>query len=224
MNFSPICFYDFETCSANPKTTQPLQLAAVMIDGRRLEPISEFVSFIKPVVDVDEQQRLGLDNIQEEALKKNKITPEQYMSAPDCRTVWSMFCDWVAQYNYKKDRWFAPIKAGYNNNNFDDIIVDRLCCRSPYKFGPIETKYDREGLFHPIHNIDLMKIVFQWFENNYNVKSLSFDSLRNYMGMSDAKAHDALFDSKQGSELLIKFLKLTRDFSKKVKFEKAFAR
>lgn len=222
MNFANIIFYDWETCSINPKATQPLQLAAVVIDGRRLEPIGDFVSYIKPIVDKEEQIKLGLDDIQPEALKKNKITEEQYMSAPDCKTVWGLFTDWVNQYNYKKERWFAPIKAGYNNNNFDDIILDRICCRSPYKFGPSDKKYDKEALFHPIHNIDLMKIMFQWFENDYQMKSLSFDSLRNHLGMDTSKAHDALFDCKQGAALLIKILKLTREFSKKVKFAKGF--
>ena len=48
-----IIVFDFETGSRNPNTTQPIQIAAVMIHGRKLtvQPNGYFESLIKPLGD-----------------------------------------------------------------------------------------------------------------------------------------------------------------------------
>ena len=65
MNYRDYCIFDFETTSANPNTTQPVQLAAVVVHGRKLEikPGTEFQSLIKPVVDEEECEKLGVDQL-----------------------------------------------------------------------------------------------------------------------------------------------------------------
>jgi DNA polymerase III epsilon subunit-like protein len=37
MNYRDYVVYDFETTSANPLRTQPVQIAAVVVHGRKLE-------------------------------------------------------------------------------------------------------------------------------------------------------------------------------------------
>ena len=72
--------------------------------------------------------------------------------------------------------------------------------------------------------MDLMQHIYCWFENNADVgNSYSMDFMRDYFGMSKDNAHDALQDVKDTANILIKFLKMQRNLSKKIKFEKAFA-
>lgn len=223
MNHNTIIFLDFETGSRNAYKTQPIQLAAVAIHSRRLEIIegSEFNSLMRPYPD-EECDKLGLDCIEDGALKVNGKTREEIEIAPSPKAVWGKFVDYVNSFNYKKSIWTAPICAGFNNNGFDDIIINRLCGYEPYKFGPFDNTFCKQGLFHPINNIDLMKIVFNWFENNQELRSMSMDNLRDYLGMSKENAHDALQDVKDGANVLIKFMKLHRTFSEKVRFKNAF--
>ena len=50
MNYNKICVFDFETDGTNVDTLNPVQLAAVIVDPRKLELVKggEFNSFIKP--------------------------------------------------------------------------------------------------------------------------------------------------------------------------------
>jgi DNA polymerase III epsilon subunit-like protein len=68
-----------------------------------------------------------------------------------------------------------------------------------------------------------MNLVFYWFENNNDVKSLSLDNLRDYFGISKEGAHDALKDVKDCAQILIRFMKLHRKLGSKIKFKGAFA-
>lgn len=193
---------------------------------------SEFNSYIKPIFDEEECEKYGLDTLQDEALKKNKIEIPTLEAAPDIKTVWKLFTEYVKSFNYKNTRWNAPIKAGYNINGFDDIIVDRICGgntlgfptdkKEPYKFGPWDDDYKTEALFHPIHNIDAMRYMWAITENKKSIKSISMDSLREWLGMSTEGAHNAVVDVKQGAELLIRILRMFRHFMPRVKFEGAF--
>lgn len=215
MNFNNIIFLDFETGSKNPNKTQPIQLAAVCIHARKLEIIkgSEFQSYIKPVSD-EIAKANNLDPIQDEALKVNKISREILETAPQLDVVWKQFVNYVDSFNYKKNLWSAPILAGFNNNGFDDIIIRRLC----QKYGPYQEEREQQGLFHPLHNIDLMKWMWKWTENTNEIKSLSMDSIRDWLGMSKDGAHNAIVDVKDGAKLLINILKMTRYFASKTKF------
>ena len=46
--------------------------------------------------------------------------------------------------------------------------------------------------------------------------------MRDYFGLPKDNAHDALQDVKDTANILIKFLKMQRNMSKKITFEKAF--
>lgn len=221
INNTYICF-DFETGSKNCKRTQPIQLAAVAIDGKKLEIVGKFSSHIKASEDPKFLEKHNLDPIQDEALNVNKVTWDQIRKAPEPKTVWKDFCSFVNKYNYKKSKWTAPIGLGYNILNFDIPIVNRLCGHEPYNFGPFDKEYQTQSLFNPIYYVDLMHIIYFWFESLSEPKSLSFDSLRTYFGMASERAHDAVYDTDQCAELFIRFAKLTRNIAKDVRFEGAF--
>ena len=53
MNFRDIIVFDFETGSRNPLTTQPTQIAAIALHGRKLtiQPGGIFNSEIRPIID-----------------------------------------------------------------------------------------------------------------------------------------------------------------------------
>jgi len=211
-------FTDFETTSKNKHTCQPTEIAAQAIDARKLEVIGEFRSLIKVNEDPEYCKKYNLDPPTDEVLKMTHIDKKELMAAPEPKVVWKNFGDFVNQYNYKKNKWGAPIFAGFNIN-YDLPITDRLCGHDPYKFGPYDDEYRCNALFNPVHKIDLMDIVYFWFSGRNEPASLSFDSLRAYFGMDNAKAHSALYDVKQGTELLVRFIKLTRKLADKTKFK-----
>lgn len=221
MNSNNICVFDFETGSTDPRKTQPLQLAAIMIDGRKLEiiPNSIFASYIKPIEE-SKCEEYGLDSVEEGALKVNKITLEQLSVAPPIDVVWPEFINYVNQYNTKKNKWTAPCRAGFNIDRFDNVIIERICggnkqfnieCKKePYKLGPWDDKRNESTLFDPRWIIDLRDIVAYWMENNPDIENINFDALRDFFGISKLGAHNAVGDVVITALLLIRFLKLSR--------------
>jgi inhibitor of KinA sporulation pathway (predicted exonuclease) len=221
-----------------------------MIDGRKLEifPNSSFCSYIKPVFDEEECKRLGLDPVTEEILDITHTTMSQLKEAPSCKSVWSEFCQYINRYNPKKTKWNAPIKAGMNICKYDSIIIDRICnghfgmaklqldklvasgiiniedakLPEPYGFGPWDKDRQEETLFFPRDSIDLMRVIWLWVENMTDIKSLSMDAMREWLGISSEGSHTADKDVLDGAHMLIKFLKLHRNFAPKVKFKDSF--
>lgn len=253
MNYQDIIVYDFETTSVNPYRCQPIQLGAVAIHGRKLEihPDSEFCSFIKPVLDPAECERLGLDPFTDEVANKTNISLQDIENAPSLKIVWNEFQQYVNRFNYKQGKWGAPVKCGMNIHNYDNIILNRIAgghlrkARNeldillergiidkevvkqvkkldPYGFGPWDDERDEETLFYPGSNLDLRDVLWFWFENNTDVKSLSMDSMREYFGIKAEGAHRADKDATDVANLIIKFLKLHRHYGPKVKFKGSF--
>ena len=221
MNYKDIIVFDFETGSRNPHKTQPVQIAAVAIHGRKLtiQPGGYFESLIRPELYDEKAIAMGVDPIEDEALSGNGKTREELAKAPSAKTVWKKFANFVNKYNWKKTPYFAPIPAGYNIIGFDLPIVQRLC----EQHGPVDKKTGKQTLFNKIHKIDMLDTVWMWMENNPDIKSLSMDSMRDLLGMSKENAHDAMQDVKDTANLMIAFMKLHRRIAPKVKFEKAFA-
>ena len=117
-----------------------------------------------------------------------------------------------------KSQFSAPIACGYNIIRFDMKIIQRLST----KYGNTN-KENNTNIFHPRDQIDLMNIAWLWFENLPDVKSLSLDNLREYLGIDKTNAHDAIKDVKDCAEILIRFLRLHRNLSSKIKFRNSFA-
>lgn len=220
MNNNTYIFYDFESGSRNPLKTQPIQIAAVAIDGRtlKIDTNNVFESLMRPVSD-EEAKILGIDPIEDQALEVNKKTRSELETAPERTAVWRKFCDYVDSYNFKKDRWGAPISVGYNNLGFDNIIANRL----NIEVGRFDKETDKPTLFHPIWSLDLMHEIFKRTENLRDLRSYSFDSVREWLGLSKAGAHDAKTDVLQGAQVFVRFMQLSRRVAQKTKFRGTMA-
>jgi DNA polymerase III epsilon subunit-like protein len=225
MNYKSFIVMDFETTSPDPYRTQPVQIAAVAIHSRKLEiiPGSEFQSLMKPIFDPEECERLGVDELQDGAVAVHGKTKEMLEKAPETEAVWKNFVEYVNQYNYKNNSFTAPICVGYNIKNFDNVITKRLCMSDPYNFGPVDKKFNTQGIFNPITSVDVYDMMFLLFENDKDVNSLSADNLiRKHMGYSKGQAHDAMGDVIMTAELFIRTQKMFRALAGKKKFKDSF--
>ena len=227
-NFHKICVFDLETDGANPDVCSPVQIAAVMIDPNRLEIIkdSEFNISLKPAALEENPEYCYEDSDVLDFHAKVRATSKESILS-DWRTYqkqehgWKTFVSYLEMYHSrsaKKSCFTAPLAAGYNINKFDLRIIDNLS----RKYGNTN-KEGRSGLFFPRDVLDLMNVIFYWFEGNDELKNYTLDHLRDYLGISGEGAHDALKDVQDTAEILIRFMKLFRSTSNKVKFKGAFA-
>ena len=172
---------------------------------------------------------MGIDPLQDEALKINGFTRDDLRDAPHPKLVWEQYLEYLKGYNIKgRDggKWNAPSIGGYNNHKFDDLIDVRMC----EKYGPPLDDFGGWSMYHPFHNFDAQLLVQNFFHATKinNNDSISMDAIRTYFGYSMDNAHNAEVDVKQGADLLIRFLKLTKNLvsgklnlptGKKIKFK-----
>lgn len=219
MNSNTIIVFDFETLGLNTDIHEPIQLAALAINPRTLQPYSkneggEFSSLMRPPGDrkdwIWEQKALDVN-------KKNLDDIEQ---APPQEIVWKEFCSFCTKYNPKNKPWTAPIPAGHNICGFDLWIIQRLA----ETYGPLDKVDGRPMLFNPKCRIDTTDASFMWFENTNEPENLRLDTLREFFGISKEGAHDALIDVKHCALLVCKYIELCRNLSPRVKFKGAFTK
>ena len=145
----------------------------------------------------------------------------EWTNYPKQEIAWKMFVDYLDKYHSrsskKKSQFSAPIAAGYNIYRFDLPIIQRLSKK--YKN---TNKEGSSNIFFPRDVIDMINLVFYWFSHNNELKSYTLDSVRDYMGISKDGAHDAIKDVKDTAEIMIRFLKLHRNLSEKIKFKGSF--
>ena len=220
MNFRKIVVYDFETDSVDPHTCEPVQIAAIVLDARTLEviPGSEFNSMMRPSGITGKkylENEKRLDTIKWHANLKDCTSEDiiaEWKKAPAQKLVWEKFSNHINKFNPKKQVYTAPISAGMNIREFDNIILNRL-----------NEKYDIKTMFWKRDKVDILDFCFAWFENLDNgPKRYNMDTLREYFGLSSENAHDALQDVKDSADIIKKFINLHRSVSKKVKFKGAF--
>lgn len=229
INQKKICVFDMETDGSDPTVCSPVQIAALMIDPIKLEIIkdSEFNISLKPdkleACDNDSNPYADSDILQWHAKIKG-VTPEQILA--DWRTYpsqgksWEQFVSYLNSFHIrttKKSLFTAPIAAGYNIFRFDLKIVERL----GKKYGNFN-KNGEIDIFYPRDTLDLMNLLFYWFESSKDVKSLSMDTMRDYFGINALNAHDALKDVYDTADILTRFLRLHRNLYKKIKFRNSF--
>ena len=193
-----------------------MQLAAVALNPRTLEynDTDTFCSFIRP----ESFEEIPHDNTLWHCNQRN-ITEQEWMKtleeAPEVQNVWKDFCNFVSRYNPSGGYFKRPIACGYNIKNYDMIIVDRLCQR----FGPYSKKEQRQLVFNGFRIMDLMDYAFLWFESSSDIKNFKLETLRDYFGMSQEGAHDALEDVEDTAAILIRFMNLHRRLLEKVQFK-----
>lgn len=226
MNNNKICVFDFETDGSDPDKCSPVQIAAVMIDPITLQIIdgSEFnVNFKPEVIEANENYEYTTDILDFHAkvrgCAKQDIL-EQWKKYPKQEYSWKLFTNYLENYHSRssrKSQFSAPIAAGYNIHRFDLRIIERLS----HKYKNLN-KENRSDIFYPRDTVDIMSLMFYWFEASNDLKSYSLDTVREYFGIDSHGAHDALKDVKDCAELLTRFLKLHRNLSSKIKFRNSF--
>lgn len=226
-NNHKICVFDFETDGSNPECCSPVQIAALMIDPKKLEvvPDSEFNISLKPTsLEEDPTYNYSDSDVLDFHAKVRGCQASEILSdwrgfqKQECG--WKMFVSYLEMYHLKTQRkscFTAPLAAGYNINRFDLPIVERLS----RKYNNTN-KNNNSSLFYPRDVLDLMNMIFYWFENDYDLKSYSMDNLRDYLGIDKEGAHDALKDVRDTAEILIRFMRLHRNIASKVKFKGSF--
>lgn len=192
MNYNYFIVADIETSSDDPHTTYPIEIAAVVVDNRRLTIGEQFCSMLNAPE----------DKLEPQALAVNKKTIEEVRNAPPPDQVWRDFVNFVNKYNYKKTSFTAPILCGYNINGFDSIIFSRMC----KQYGPWDEKRNCQKLFNQFKQIDLLDDMWRMTENNTHLENLKFDTLRTHFGLSKEGAHSALIDVTQTAQVLCRFL------------------
>jgi DNA polymerase III epsilon subunit-like protein len=217
-----------ETDGVDPDSCSPVQIAAVIVDPLRLEiiPDSEFNVSIKPEkLEADSNYAYSDSDILEFHAKVRGSSKEDVLkmwhSYTPQQQSWKLFLSYLEKYHIRSDKkscFTAPIAAGYNINRFDLRIIERLS----KKYNNLN-KEGRSSLFYPRDVVDVMNVIFYWFEANNELKSYSLDNLRDYLGISKEGAHDALKDVRDTADILIRFLRLHRNLGKKVKFRGSFA-
>jgi DNA polymerase III epsilon subunit-like protein len=227
-NIQKICVFDLETDGANPDICSPVQIAAVMVDPVRLEIIkdSEFNIMIKPeALENDPNYTYSDSDVLDFHAKVRSSTKDKILASwleyPKQDHSWNMFISYLDMYHIRssnKSCFTAPIAAGYNINRFDLRIIERLS----KKYNNLN-KEGRSSLFYPRDVIDIMNLVFYWFEGNNELKNYTLDNLRDYLGINKDGAHDALKDVQDTANILIRFLKLHRNMSQKIKFKSSFS-
>lgn len=226
INYNKICVFDFETDGSDPSVCSPVQLAAVMVDPIKLDiiPNSDFnVTFKPEVIEKDPEYEYTTDVVDFHAkvsgCSKADIM-ERWRNNPSQEHSWKMFVDYLDKYHSRssrKSQFSAPIAAGYNIYRFDLPIMDRMAV----KYGNTN-KEGRNGIFFPRDVIDIINLMFYWFEQNGELKSYSLDSVRDYFGISKEGAHDAIKDIKDSAEIMIRFMKLHRRLANNIKFKDSF--
>lgn len=222
-----LCVFDFETDGSDPWTCSPIQLSAVMVDTKKLcvIPESSFNGYMRPY-DIDEEEYV---NKHYDTLKwrsdLDKIPIDELINTwkhyPQTKMTWELFVQYVDKYNLqpsKKTIFTAPNPGGYNIAEFDMIIIHRLC----KAFGPFEN--NRQKLFFSRDIRDAMHLTSYWLQNERGIKSFSFDSIREYFGISAIGAHDALIDCKQTADLIIRYMEFAKNvcLQNGIKFKGAF--
>lgn len=203
--------YDYETGSKNKHNTQLTQIASIVIEPRKLTLIenSLFTSEVRPILDDAAAIAAGLGPVEDEALIKTNKTREALAIAPELKAVWPAWMDNISKYRVNRGgSWGAPVRCGFNIHNFDNPITDRYA----EQFGQWDATWGTQNIFHPVHSFDLMPEFWKLTENIKinSTHSISMDSIRKWLGMSEEGAHDAKFDVIDCAELVIRFLRMKR--------------
>lgn len=221
-----ICVYDFETDSSDPKTCEPVQLAACILNKMTLQVMdgSEFCTDMRPS-DIDEENYY---KEHEETIKWHAgnygCAPEEifnkWKEATNQKEAWKLFVNHLLKYNTnqsKKTWWTAPIRGGCNIREFDNIIIQRLS----EKYGNVSTSGET-NLFYPRDVIDIKEVAFYWFESCEEPKAYNMDTLRPFFNIPGEQAHDAMKDIQDEAWMIARFIGLFRNQTRKIKFKGAY--
>jgi len=219
-NYNYLCCLDYETGGKNASNTQAMSMACCIIDPVRLEIVSngDFYSLIRADFDEETCLKNGVEVPSDEAMNITGITREQSEAAPSWQEVHNRFETHIKKFWTGNSVWKAPLFCGFNSMGYDLTILNRAC----EKWGSFDKEYKKNALFHPIHFIDVLNLMFLTTESKKGWFSLSLDTLRNTMGITKEGAHNALTDVRHTSAILIRWLRWFRKNSAKLALEDSF--
>jgi DNA polymerase III epsilon subunit-like protein len=204
--------FDLETGGTNPYTTEPLEIAALVIDCNTLEPKENgvFQTLVQPT---------DWSLVDDKALQVNHLTKEEILEkGVSQETMFNEFVKFLRQFQRSDKYYHRLYPVGHNIINFDIPIMNRLAI----KYSHIEN--DQPALFSSIHRFDIIDIVRLWYHNNDELPSYRMDDLRPYFGLSSNNAHRALKDVEDSLAIFKRFLQFHRKLSAKytVQFKGCF--
>lgn len=209
MNNSYLLCYDLETGHLSPHIAEIIQIAGAIIEPNSLKIIDRFSSYMKPDFDAPGCSDDTISNFHAKQKGISKKAMYKILEdAPDTKIVWDNWVKWVHKYNMSKTNtpFKAPIRAGYNIINYDDVIIDRYCKR----YGQWDEKKGAQTIFNQVNKIDMMDHVWYWFENNTEIENLKLSTVMEYMGYNATNAHEASVDVEMTCNLIIRFFNLQR--------------
>ena len=175
---------------------------------------------MKPIIDEKECKKRDIDPISQEALDITNIKLEDLVNAPLPQKVWKDFVYWADQFKSGSGDWMKPILCGFNINNYDIHIINRLAKEG----GQYSEKERRNTVFHPVHRKDIMNDVWTWTEN-FKINSSNscrMDAVREWIGIDSSNSHNGLKDVLDGAFFMIKLLKLHRRLFSRIEFADSF--
>jgi DNA polymerase III alpha subunit (gram-positive type) len=221
LNTKNFVVFDIETDDKNPRTCNPIQIAALVVHPRKLEIVenSEFTTWIQPDDFHNKDYYKNHKSTIDWHANNHGIKPEEFLeilaAAPKEKIAWASFVDYLKRYyaqGKSKTLFNAPILVGYNIFEFDKIIIDRLC--EKYK----NTTADGvPNIYNKRDTVDIMKLVFAWFESLQMVQNYSMDHLREVLRINSVGvAHEGLKDCHDEAQIFIRLMALHRRFAQKV--------
>jgi len=214
--------FDFETDSPDPTTCNPVELAAIPIDPLTLDIKEDkaFSAVIKPPgfnkeeYFTDERQKTIEWHAKQRGVDSEDII-KAWKKGQSEKIAWKNFCEYCKKFNIEKshDVWYTePVAAGYNILGFDIPICQRL-----------SEKHKTKMPFAKVNKMDLMDLLFFWFENLEQPKNMRLDTMREFFGLQATQAHEALSDTLDTAKLLVQFLKFHRRQARVDKFQGSMA-
>lgn len=222
-NNNYIAVFDFETDGINTETCSPTEFACIMIDPLKLKVIDDslFSMHVRPDgVDDKDYYEKHKDTIHFYCRNRGvnaQTILDEWKTYPDRKTVFNIFKEYIYKYNSKpgsKSMFSAPIFAGYNSYNFDGPIMNRIL----HEFKHV-TAGGQPNLFNPRNHIDIMNLLFGWFDFNNEMPNQKFDQYREYFGMSKENAHEGYQDVKDEAAVLAAFMRFQRKIAGETNFK-----
>ena len=220
MNKRWIIVFDWETDGKDPLTCNPVELAAIPIDPRTLEikvdkafnTVIKPPGFTKEEYFTDDRQKTIEWHAKQRDVNSEDIIA-MWKKGKSQKIAWKNFCEYCKKFNIEKSygNWYTePVAAGYNIVGFDLPICQRMA-----------DKHKTGMPFSKTSKMDVMDLLFYWFENLDEPKNMRLDTMREFFSIQTAQAHEAYSDTLDTAKLLVQFLQFHRRQAKVSKFKGA---
>lgn len=230
MNYNTYICYDLETTGPDPNYDYPIEFGAIALNPKTLKPYKDnsgkdivFESLVKIPDDFLAQAKADPAKMKslEDALRINHKTLDELQEAPDLKTVWENFVNFVHGYSNKpSDNWRLPIPVTYNGNSFDNVMINRLA----KEFKTVNGKGENL-VWHKNISMDMYIEMFKWTDDSAKPTKLNLDTMRQHLGLPSDGAHTALADAYTVKYIFCRFQNKIRQIAREnINIENWFTR